>query len=39
MLPEGTTDEDVDHIMGQAAQTAAEVKVEIIGGIRRSLRL
>ena len=32
MLPEGTTDEDVDHIMGQAAQTAAEVKVEIIGG-------
>ena len=32
MLPEGTTEEDVDHIMGQAAQTAAEVKVEIIGG-------
>ena len=32
MLPEGTTDEDVEHIMAQAAQTAAEVNVEIIGG-------
>lgn len=32
MLPEGTTDEDVEHIMGQAAETASELKVEIIGG-------
>lgn len=32
MLPEGTTDDDVEHIMAQAAQTAAEVGVEIIGG-------
>ena len=32
MLPEGTTDDDVEHIMEQAAQTAAEVEVEIIGG-------
>lgn len=32
MLPEGTTEEDVEHIMGQAAQTAGELKVEIIGG-------
>ncbi|MDO4869526.1 MAG: AIR synthase family protein [Bacillota bacterium] len=32
MLPEGTTDADVEHIMTQAAETAAEVKVEIIGG-------
>ncbi len=32
MLPEGTTDADVEHIMGQAAQTAAELEVEIIGG-------
>ena len=32
MLPEGTTDEDVEHIMAQAAETAAEVEVEIIGG-------
>ena len=32
MLPEGTTEEDVAEIMGQAADTAAEVGVEIIGG-------
>lgn len=32
MLPEGTTDDDVEHIMGQAAETAASLKVEIIGG-------
>ena len=32
MLPEGTTDEDVEHIMTQAAETAAGIKVEIIGG-------
>ena len=32
MLPEGTTDADVEHIMGQAAETAAALKVEIIGG-------
>lgn len=32
MLPEGTTDEDVEHIMAQAGDTAAEVGVEIIGG-------
>ena len=32
MLPEGTTEHDVEHIMGQAAETAAELQVEIIGG-------
>ena len=32
MLPEGTTEDDVEHIMGQAAETAGELKVEIIGG-------
>lgn len=32
MLPEGTTAEDIDHIMGQAAETAAGLNVEIIGG-------
>lgn len=32
MLPEGTTEADVEHIMGQAAETAATLKVEIIGG-------
>lgn len=32
MLPEGTTEEDVEHIMTQAGETAASVKVEIIGG-------
>lgn len=32
MLPEGTTADDVEHIMGQAAETAAVLKVEIIGG-------
>lgn len=32
MLPEGTTDADVEHIMGQAAETAAAIGVEIIGG-------
>ena len=32
MLPEGTTADDVEHIMGQAAETAAALQVEIIGG-------
>lgn len=32
MLPVGTTEEDVEHIMGQAAETAADLHVEIIGG-------
>ncbi len=32
MLPEGTTEEDVATIMGQAAETAARTGVEIIGG-------
>lgn len=32
MLPEGTTDEDVEKIMDQAATAAALVGVEIIGG-------
>ncbi len=32
MLPEGTTEEDITHIMGQAAETAAECNIEIIGG-------
>ena len=32
MLPVGTTSEDVEHIMGQAAETAAKLEVEIIGG-------
>ncbi|MDO4745749.1 MAG: AIR synthase family protein [Bacillota bacterium] len=32
MLPEGTTADDVEHIMSQAAETAATLKVEIIGG-------
>lgn len=32
MLPEGTTDDDVAEIMDQAADAAAEVGVEIIGG-------
>ena len=32
MLPEGTTEDDVEHIMGQAAETAAALEVEIIGG-------
>lgn len=32
MLPEGTTEEDVATIMEQAADTAADVGVEIIGG-------
>ena len=32
MLPEGTTDKDVEEIMEQAGTTAAEVGVEIIGG-------
>jgi len=32
MLPEGTTDADVEEIMQQAGTTAAEVGVEIIGG-------
>lgn len=32
MLPEGTTEEDIAYIMGQAGETAAELSVEIIGG-------
>ena len=32
MLPEGTTEEDINHIMGQAAEAAAECNIEIIGG-------
>ena len=32
MLPVGTTDEDVEHIMAQAGETAGELEVEIIGG-------
>jgi len=32
MLPVGTTEADVEHIMGQAAETASDLKVEIIGG-------
>lgn len=32
MLPPGTTEEDIATIMEQAGKTAAEVKVEIIGG-------
>ena len=32
MLPVGTTEEDVELIMGQAAEAAAELEVEIIGG-------
>lgn len=32
MLPEGTTKADVEHIMGQAAETASALNVEIIGG-------
>ena len=32
MLPEGTTEEDVAHIMGQAAETAGKLGVEVIGG-------
>ena len=32
MLPEGTSDDEVEHIMAQAAETAAELEVEIIGG-------
>lgn len=32
MLPEGTTDEDVEDIMDQAGRAAEQVGVEIIGG-------
>lgn len=32
MLPEGTTEEDIAHIMSQAADTAADLEVEIVGG-------
>ncbi len=32
MLPEGTTEEDISFIMKQAGETAAEMRVEIIGG-------
>lgn len=32
MLPEGTTEEDIENIMGQAGETAAQLGVEIIGG-------
>lgn len=32
MLPLGITEDDIQHIMSQAAETAAELEVEIIGG-------
>lgn len=32
MLPVGSTQQDVEHIMGQAADAAADLEVEIIGG-------
>lgn len=32
MLPEGTTEADIEHIMQQAAEAAAECNIEIIGG-------
>ena len=32
MLPAGTTEDDITHIMGQAAEAAAECNIEIIGG-------
>lgn len=32
MLPHGTTEEDVEKIMGQAAEASEELEVEIIGG-------
>ena len=32
MLPVGTTEDDIKHIMGQAAEAAAECNIEIIGG-------
>ena len=32
MLPEGTTEADITHIMEQAAEAAAECNIEIIGG-------
>ncbi len=32
MLPEGTDENDVGHIMGQAAETAGNLGVEVIGG-------
>lgn len=32
MLPEGTTEDDIENIMEQAGKTAAELNVEIIGG-------
>lgn len=32
MAPEGTTIEDIQHITGQAAEEAASLRVEIIGG-------
>ena len=32
MLPEGTTEEDVERIMSQASETAAALEVEIVGG-------
>lgn len=32
MLPEGTTEEDIETIMAQAAKAAEEAEVEIIGG-------
>ncbi len=32
MLPEGTTEDDIELIMGQAAEAAADCGVEIIGG-------
>lgn len=32
LLPEGTTEDDVEELMAQAAEAAEELKVEIIGG-------
>ena len=32
MMPEGTTEDDVELIMGQAAETAGRLGVEVIGG-------
>jgi len=32
LLPEGTTEKDIEDLMGQAAEAAEELKVEIIGG-------
>lgn len=32
LLPEGTTEEELSHLMAQAAETAAACRVEIMGG-------